>query len=201
MRPRRAVSALALVLLVACQGQRSDEPPIVPLRNMHEQPRYDPQERSDYFEDERTMRPPVAGTFAREMVVDPELASGLATGGGYLPTIPDAIVREASSMEALLTRGRERYGIYCTPCHGGLGDGQGLVPRVSQAAAFQPPTFHDDRIRSMPDGQLYATITNGVRVMPPYAAQTTVFDRWSIVAYVRALQMAQLDVPTEEAPR
>jgi mono/diheme cytochrome c family protein len=186
---------LVALAIAGCQGQTSPEAPIVPIRNMHEMPRYDAQERSHFFDDQRTMRPQVPGTVAREMVVDPTISSGLGDDGQYLATIPESVVTEAGGMESLLARGEDRYGIYCVPCHGGLGDGNGLVPEVSGAAAIRPPTFHDDRMRQMPDGQLYATIANGIRNMPAYAAQIPVADRWAIVGYVRALQ---LTAPNEQ---
>ena len=90
----------------------------------------------------------------------------------------------------MLNRGQDRYNIYCRPCHDGTGSGKGTV---IERANFQPapPTFHQDRIRQMPDGQLFATITHGARVMPPYAARIPVVDRWAIVSYVRALQLSQ----------
>jgi mono/diheme cytochrome c family protein len=103
------------------------------------------------------------------------------------------VVQGAGGMAQLLSRGQERFGIYCVPCHGGLGDGQGMVPRVSNVALIRPPTFHDDRLRHAPDGQIYATIRNGVRNMPSYRANIPVRDRWAIVAYVRALQVSQQD--------
>lgn len=190
-----ALTALSSQLL-GCQGQTSQEPQIVPIRNMHEVPRYDSQSRSTYFDDERTMRPPVPNTIAREMVVDSSVATGLDDGGQYLVAIPDSVVAEAGGMEALLDRGEGRFGIYCVPCHGGLGDGEGLVPQVSGVAAIKPPTFHDDRIRHMPDGQLFATISNGIRNMPAYAGQIPVADRWAIVSYVRALQLAGMNERT-----
>lgn len=195
LRLASTLLALAGAILAGCQGQTSPEPPIVPIRSMHEQPRYDPQERSHYFADGRTMRPPVPNTVAREMIVEPSIAEGLSDDGRYVQSIPDAVIVQSGGMEALLERGRGRYDIYCVPCHGGLGDGQGMVPRVSGVAAITPPTFHDDRIRHMPDGQMFATISNGVRNMPAYAAQVPVMDRWAIIAYVRALQLAQLDQP------
>jgi mono/diheme cytochrome c family protein len=94
----------------------------------------------------------------------------------------------------MVTRGRARFGIYCTPCHDGTGAGNGLVKKraiASGATAFVPQTFHQDRLRHMPDGQLFATISNGKNNMPPYAMQIPVNDRWAIVSYVRALQVAQ----------
>lgn len=188
-KPFTAAAALAALAIAGCQGQTSPEPQIVPIRNMHEVPRYDPQERSHFFDDHRTMRPQVPGTIAREMVADPTVSTGLGADGQYVATIPEEVVAQAGGMDALLERGEGRYAIYCVPCHGGLGDGDGMVPRVSGVAAIRPPTFHDDRIRQMPDGQLFATISNGIRNMPAYGPQVPVADRWAIVGYVRALQL------------
>jgi hypothetical protein len=199
--------ALCALALAACQGQTSTSPPIVPIRNMHEQPRFDPQAESDYFDDGRTMRPPVSvregdleipATVAREMEVDLPIDTGIADDGSYLMTIPEPVIVRAGGLEPLIERGQERYGIYCVPCHGGLGDGEGLVPIVSGEANIRPPTFHDDRIRHMPDGQMYATIRNGVRNMPSYRGQVPVQDRWAIVSYVRALQLTQGDGRTAQ---
>jgi cytochrome c5 len=90
----------------------------------------------------------------------------------------------------MIERGLERYDIYCRPCHDGTGAGQGAVITRS---GWQPPppSFHQDRVRQMPDGQLFATITHGVRTMPSYGAYIPVNDRWAIVSYVRALQLSQ----------
>jgi len=190
----RLRSAALLALLAAgCQGQTSTEPPIVPVRNMHEQPRYDAQSRSIYFTDHRTMRPQVDHTIAREASPDLGVETGVDEGFSYVPTIPSSVVEDFGGMDALLERGEERYGIYCVPCHGGLGDGGGMVPEVSGVATIRPPSFHDDRIRHMPDGQLYATIRNGIRNMPAYGHSIPVEDRWAIVGYVRALQLSQMD--------
>ncbi|MBX3248795.1 MAG: cytochrome c [Myxococcales bacterium] len=188
------LTALAAPAL-GCRGQVSEEPPIVPIRNMYDQPRYDPQERSEFFEDGRTMRPLVEGAVAREMEVDPTLSSGRTEdGSAWLLEIPGPVIERKGGMEALLARGHERHDIFCAPCHGLAGDGQGLVStRVQQLgfSALAAPTLHDDRIRHMPDGQLYATITNGIRNMPAYAHSIPQDDRWAIVAYVRALQISQ----------
>ncbi len=189
-------SAVLAVAMGGCQGQTSAEPPIVPIRNMHEQPRYDPQERSHFFADGRTMRPEVPHTLPVEAVTEEPLATGLDADGNYLVTIPEPVVDDAGDMDALVQRGQDRYAIYCVPCHGGLGDGQGMVGQVSRVAAIQPPSFHQDRIRHMADGQLFATITNGIRNMPAYGPQVAVRDRWAIVSYVRALQLAQADQRT-----
>jgi mono/diheme cytochrome c family protein len=184
-------AALLLAPLVGCRGQTSAEPPIVPLRNMFDQDRYDPQSESKFFADKRTMRMPVADTVPRERELDPEVGQGrLADDSGYALEVPASVTERMGGASALLDRGEERYGIYCSPCHDGTGGGQGLVvTRANWQPA--PPTFHQDRIRHMPDGQLFATITHGVRLMPSYGARIPVDDRWAIVSYVRALQLSQ----------
>jgi mono/diheme cytochrome c family protein len=192
----RQLSAVGLLLvLTSCRGATSKETPIFGIRNMFDQPRYEIQEESPFFADHRTMRPLVEGVISREQEIEPTIAQGrLEDQSGYVLTIPTEVVTRLGGPEAMLARGRARYGIYCTPCHDGTGGGNGLVKKraiSSGATAFVPPTFHQDRIRHMPDGQLFATISNGKNNMPPYAMQIPVNDRWAIVSYVRALQVAQ----------
>lgn len=192
---------LALVpfamLLVSCRGATSKESPIVGIRNMYDQPKYDIQEESSFFADHRAMRPLVDGVISTEEEIDPRIGQGrLEDQSGYVLTIPTEVINDprVGGMENLVARGRARYGIYCVPCHDGTGSGNGLAKKravASGATAFAPPTFHQDRLRHMPDGQLFATITNGKNNMPPYAMQVPVLDRWAIVSYVRALQIAQ----------
>jgi mono/diheme cytochrome c family protein len=187
-----------VVASAGCRGQTSSSPPILPLRNMFDQDRYDPQaeiktadDGSKLFADGRTMRMPVAHTVPRERIVDPEVGQGrLADDSGYVLQVPAQVIEQAGGMEKLVTRGHQRYDIYCTPCHDGTGHGKGMV---IERGKFNPapPTFHQQRIQQMPDGQLYATISNGVRMMPAYAPQIPVQDRWAIVSYVRALQLSQ----------
>jgi len=185
------VIASASSTIAGCRGQTSAEPPIHPLRNMFDQDRYDPQAASAFFADGRTMRAPVANTVPRERVVDPEVGQGrLADDSGYTLQIPTSVVEQAGGMEKLVTRGHERYDVYCTPCHDGTGAGKGMVIERGQFNPA-PPTFHQSRLQQMPDGQLFATISNGVRMMPAYAPQIPVQDRWAIVSYVRALQLSQ----------
>ncbi len=176
-----------------CRGQRSEDSPIVIIRNMFHQPRYNPQSSSDYFEDGRTMRTPVEGTVARDRFEEnEEISTGrLNDESGYVLTVPEETVRRAGGMDALLVRGQERFGIYCTPCHDKTGAGNGTVV---QRGYQKPPTLHDPRIRTMPDGQVYATIKNGVRNMPAYGSQIPSADRWAIVSYVRALELSQLSM-------
>jgi cytochrome c5 len=163
----------------------------VPIRNMHDQQRYDVQSESDFFADGRTMRMPIDGTVPRERELDPELGQGrLPDDSGYVPEIPQAAIDGAGGMDALVSRGQDRYNVYCRPCHDGTGAGQGTVITKAQWQPA-PPTFHQPRLRQIPDGQLYATITNGIRLMPSYGARIPVQDRWAIVSYVRALQLSQ----------
>lgn len=187
--------SVALGALAACRGTTSKDQPITGIRNMYDQPRYDVQEESEFFPDHRTMRPLVEGVVANDQEVSPEIANGrFEDETGYVLTIPPAVVTRNGGMQAMVERGKARYGIYCTPCHDNTGSGEGLVKRravASGAAAFVPPTFHQDRLRHAPDGQIFATISNGKSNMPPYAMQIKVDDRWAIVAYVRALQIAQ----------
>jgi mono/diheme cytochrome c family protein len=184
--------AIAALTATACRGEVSQEPPVAILRNMYFQPRFSPQASNRFFEDQRNMRQPVAGTVAREFEINPTLGEGrTADGNGFVDSIPGAVIARVGDMEKLTLRGQGRYGIYCTPCHDGLGGGKGLVVRRAQNQAFQPPSFHDDRLRKMTDGQLFQTITYGANNMPPYGPQLPVDDRWAIVAYVRALQLSQ----------
>jgi mono/diheme cytochrome c family protein len=164
---------------------------------MYNQPRYDVQEKSNFFADGRTMRPEVPGTMSVEQEVDPEIATGRSLDGqSWIARVPQTVIDRNGGNEAFVTRGQNRYGIYCTPCHSLAGDGMGMVARRAEelgAAALKPPTFHSNRLRHIPDGQLFSTITNGVRNMPAYRHNIPVDDRWAIVLYVRALQLTNVD--------
>lgn len=193
--PGFVIGALALSLVAGCRGQTTEDPPIVPLRNMYDQQRFDPQAQTMAFPDGRTMRPPVPHTVPREAIVSNQIGEGLqANGSDYVMTIPRPALQKLGGMEAAVERGQERYNIYCTPCHDATGSGKGLV---IERGMLPPPSFHTDRIRHMPDGQLFATISNGIRNMPAYGPQIQVYDRWAIVAYVRALQLSQAEAGTE----
>jgi mono/diheme cytochrome c family protein len=193
-----ATGALLIAFVAGCRGETSKNPPIVVIRNMYQQPRYNMQGESEFFADHRTMRPPVAGAVSREREVDPEIATGrVADDSAYVLTIPRRTVNELGGMTSLLARGQDRYRIYCTPCHDATGSGNGEVAAhavATGAAAMKPPTYHQDRLRHAPDGQIFATISNGVRNMPAYDYQIPLNDRWAIVGYVRALQVSQASV-------
>lgn len=180
-----AAVLLASMMLVSCRGQISDKPPVHPQQNMYFQERFEAQEENPFFEDGRAMRAPVEGTVARgQLREDREFYEGVDEEGDFIDHIPVELTEE------LLFRGKERYDIYCAVCHGGAGDGQGII--MTGGYGYVPaPDFHMDRIRELPDGEIYSAIYNGVRTMPNYATQIKAEDRWAIVAYVRALQQSQ----------
>ena len=178
--------------LTSCRGETSRETPIAPIRNMYGQPRYNMQGESAFFDDHRNMRSPVEGTVARETEIGERIARGrMEDGSGYVLTIPTEIIERAGGMDALVHRGQDRFGIYCTPCHDKTGSGDGMAVKRGM---LKPPSFHLDRIRHLPDGQIFATISNGVRNMPAYAPQIPIADRWAIVSYVRALELSQAQI-------
>lgn len=181
--------------MLGCRGDVSDKPPLTWIRNMVQQPRYDPQERNLHFEDTRADRLPVPGTVVRGVLAtDPVFFQGKNPDGTWVASL--TLARD----KALLERGQDRYNIYCAPCHDRTGSGKGLIVTNYQGFA-PPPSFHEERIRLMPDGQVFDTITNGVRTMPSYRHQIAERDRWAIVAYLHALQRSQQttlqDVPTQ----
>jgi mono/diheme cytochrome c family protein len=190
------------VLATGCVGAESSEPPIVGIRNMYNQPRYDTQERQPFFADQRSMRPQVDGTVSREMAKGFDVATGRsAQSNKWIEKVPPGVIASLGGREAIMARGKDRYEIYCSVCHSISGDGKGMVSRRAAAlgaSGLIAPSFHDDRLRHIPDGQLYATITNGVRNMPAYAHNLPVDDRWAIVQYVRALQLSQAPAAAPE---
>ena len=175
------IVALVSVLFVA--GCRQD---------MHDTPRYEAFEASATFADNRASRTPPAGTVARGWLRDDEALYTGKINGEFVDQFPFAIGR------AELERGQQRFNIYCTPCHGRLGDGQGMVV---QRGLRQAASYHQDRLRQEKVGYFYDVITNGFGAMQSYAEQVPVRDRWLIVAYVRALQLSQHasveDVPAD----
>nr|WP_284452420.1 cytochrome c [Mesorhizobium sp. WSM4875] len=161
----RAAAALLIgmaPILAACKQQ------------MAEQPRYNPLDASNQFADGASARMPIAGTVER----NEELAAGPQT-------IPYPITL------ALLQHGRQRFEIFCAPCHGLAGDGRGVIARHGFPS---PPSYHQDALRQASDRHLYDVITNGYGVMYPYGSRVPPADRWAIVAYIRALQYSR-DVP------
>ncbi len=160
---------------------------------MHDQPRLKPLRRSDFFADGRASRPLVPGTVARgQLREDPYFYSGMVGKGQPGNTLPLPVT------EKLLQRGRQRFEVYCTPCHSRVGDGNGMIV---QRGYRHPPSFHTDELRSAPIGHFFDVITNGFGAMPDYAQQVAPEDRWAIAAYIRVLQFSQhaalADFPAE----
>jgi mono/diheme cytochrome c family protein len=150
---------------------------------MHDQAKYEPYEASDFYADGEASRKPVAGTVARGWLrEDPHLYRGVGADGGFATTLPMELSRD------LLERGRERYDIYCSPCHGRTGDGLGMIV---QRGFKQPTSFHEARLREMPYGYFFDVMTNGFGQMSSYATMVPVDDRWAIAAYLRVLQSSR----------
>lgn len=171
IRARRPYSIILAALVLA--GCRQD---------MHDQPRFKPLAKSDFYADLRSARPPVDGTVARgQLHEDSYLYTGKFGNnpGDYMPFPVTAEV---------LARGRERFNIYCSPCHSRLGDGNGMIVQRGFRA---PPSYHTERLRKAPLGYFFDVMTNGFGAMPEYATQVPPRDRWCIVAYIRALQLSE----------
>lgn len=175
---RRRALALSLLALAAV-GCRQD---------MHDQPKYTPYQPSEFFADQRSARPAIEGTIAQGQLFEDELLHTGRVGDQPATVFPFQVD------DAVMRRGRERFNIYCTPCHGLTGDGDGMVV---QRGYRRPPSFNVDRLRQAPPGHVYDVITNGFGAMPDYAAQVPVRDRWAIAAYIRALQLSQYAVAAE----
>ena len=157
---------------------------------MADQPRYEPLSRSTFFDDGRAARPLVEGTVARgQLRSDAPLYTGKEEGK-WVDTFPFPVTL------AVLSRGQQRFNIFCAPCHDRVGTGQGTIVRRGYRA---PSSFHIDRLRQAANGYIYDVITNGFGAMPDYAAQVQPGDRWAIVAYIRALQLSQ-NVPVNDVP-
>lgn len=180
----RAVAVVALAGALA--GCRQD---------MHDAPRYDPLERSDFFGDGRSERPLIANTVPRGFLREDELLYTGKVNGQLATEFPMPVTAD------LMLRGQERFNVFCTPCHGRTGIGDGMVVRRGYRA---PTSFHDPRLRQAPPGYIFDVITNGFGAMPDYAPQVPVTDRWAIAAYIKALQLSQNatvnDVPADRRP-
>jgi mono/diheme cytochrome c family protein len=192
MRKQISLFAIALIGLVGLASCRQD---------MHDQPKYEAYEGSDFFADSSANRVMVEGTIPRGFLNEDESVYGapaMKAGDSskaktYLASFPFAVSAQ------MLDRGQERFNIYCAPCHSRTGMGDGMVVRRGYR---KPPSFHQERLRTQPVGYFFDVITNGFGVMPSYADQIPVRDRWAIVAYIRALQLSQnanlADIPADK---
>ncbi len=182
-RRRGAGWLLAALCLALGSGCRKD---------MYDQPKYEPYEPSTFFGDGTSSRPTVPGTVARgELRADVAYYQGKTAEGKDVDVFPMAVDRD------LIELGRERYLIYCSPCHGRLGDGRGMVVRRGFSP---PPTFHTEYLKKIPVGHFYDVITHGYGAMYSYAARVPVRHRWAIAAYIRALQYSQDASPEDLSP-
>jgi mono/diheme cytochrome c family protein len=178
-RAGRLLGATALLVsLAACR------------QDMHDQPKYSAFKESRFFADGQSARPLVAGTVARGHLNDDALLYTGKENGEAARIFPFPVT------EQVMARGQERFDIYCAPCHGRTGQGDGMIVRRGYR---RPPPIAEDRLRDAPVGHFFDVITNGFGAMPDYAAQIKVADRWAIVAYVRALQLSAR-APLEDVP-
>jgi hypothetical protein len=174
---RILLSACAATLLFACGCQIRQD--------MADQPKYKPLEPTDFFVDGRSERPIIENTVAHGSIDDDALYISKDSNAFPLELTPE-----------LMQRGKERYGIFCTPCHGIQGDGNGMV---AMRGMKHPPTYHSERLRKVPNGYLFDVVTNGFGAMLSYSAQIPPRDRWAIIAYIRALQLSR-NAPVSELP-
>ena len=191
-RRQRVVGALALASLVAAsgcaRGCTSSRPPIHLNPSMDDQPKVRPQTASPFFYNGASMREPVPGTVpVGGLKEDAAFFTGKGADGQFVANIPVTVD------EAVLERGRERYEIYCQPCHDPRGDGRGIL---FQRGNVPTATFHQEKILNYTDGQIFDVITNGFGLMAGYRWPIPPADRWAIVAHVRALQRERLSSPT-----
>jgi mono/diheme cytochrome c family protein len=195
-----ALGLLPLAGVVWARSQDSSRPPIHVVNDMDSQPRYRAQAANTVFPDGRAMRSDALGTQAFGELPRPGTITTGKQGDAWTESFPVPVT------PAFLARGRERFAIYCTPCHGQSGYGDGLVAlraaELQEQNWVQPSSLHDPLVRARPVGQLFDTVVNGVRTMPAYGRQIPREDAWAVVAYVRALQRsqnaAQADVPPTE---
>lgn len=182
---RRLLALLAAVLaplgVQGCmRGCTSSSPPVLINTSMFNQPKYKAQAASEFFYDGKTMRPPVAGTVARgHLRENAALETGKDGDGKAVATSPVPVD------EALLARGAERFSIYCQPCHDERGEGKGIL---FQRAKVPTANLLEQRIRDLPDGEIFDTITNGKGLMSGYKYPIAPHDRWAIIAHVRDLE-------------
>jgi mono/diheme cytochrome c family protein len=175
-----AVLVAATVLTAACR------------QDMHDAPRYEPLERGAFFADGMASRPLVANTVSRgSLREDRHMYEGIVDGKPA-ETFPMPIT------DAVMRRGQDRFDVFCSPCHGKTGEGNGMVV---QRGFRKPPSYHEDRLRNAPVGYFFDVMTHGFGAMNDYSAQLPVADRWAVAAYVRALQLSQRasvdDVPAD----
>jgi hypothetical protein len=193
--------AAATFAIIGLPGHLSRRPPLEVFPDMDRQLKLRPEKPFDFLPNGLSSQLPPAGTVARSVAVetlsgpvyayqDDPLNTGSVTGTtNFIATSPLPI------NAVLLQRGREQFNIYCTPCHGGLGDGNGILKKIAAMPAVA--NLHDKRIVDMTDGEIFHTITHGKGLMGAYGPLMVVSDRWAVIAYLRALQLSQLGSTNE----
>lgn len=175
--------AVVLLLSSGCELRKA----------MYDQPKLRPLQASEFFEDGMASRKPVEGTVARGLLKDDTHLYDGMVNGELATTFPAPVTLE------VVQRGRQRYDIFCAPCHDRAGTGNGMIVK---RGFKQPPSFHEQRLRDSAPGYYYNVIKNGFGVMQGYGPQVPVEDRWAITAYVKALQLSQnavlADVPEDK---
>jgi len=189
-------ATIPLALIFRARTAYSDKPRIHFIQNMDNQPKFVSQEANALFLDGRAMRPRIEGTISQKgMTVDTHMYMGI-TGNAWVTTYPTTLTIDRTFIE----RGQERFNIYCSPCHGKGGFGDGIIHQRAQQLVetgvngttwVAPKNLHEDAIREQPLGQLFNTITNGIRTMASYGSQIPAVDRWAIISYIEALQISQ----------
>ena len=181
MTPR--VMSLLFVVLVAAACRQ----------DMHDQPKYRPLRGSEIFADKRSARPLVEGTVARGTLREDAVFFTGKTADGFVSELPVELTAQ------LIARGQSQFQVFCAPCHGRTGRGDGMIV---QRGFKKPSSYHVDRLRQMPIGYFYDVISIGFGAMSDYAAQVPPQDRWAIAAYIRTLQLSQhapvADVPEDK---
>jgi mono/diheme cytochrome c family protein len=194
-------SVVPFALAAKARYTKSDSPRIHIIQDMDSQPKYKAQRENSFFADNRAARPAIDGTVAVGDARDDDKFYKGKEGDAWTHTFPSQVVFN----EATMDRGRQRFGIYCTPCHGQIGLGDGMVAKradsLAQGTWIPPTNMTQDYLRQMSVGELFNSISNGVRNMPGYAPQIKTEDRWAIIMYVRALQRSRsgsvIDVPPD----
>ena len=183
----KRVSAFALLVFAAagCRGNTFSHAPFHLFGDMDWQPKYHAEGESTFFPDQRQMRPLVEGTIARGSLHDDDpFYTGMEPGTTtFVRRGPRPMTKE------LIARGQERFNIYCSPCHDRTGSGKGLV--VTRGGFYPPVDLSGERVRGLPDGEIFNAITKGVRNMPSYGYQVPPEDRWAIISWVRVLGRSQ----------
>lgn len=185
--------SLAVFAIAGKRGSMSRKPPIEVFPDMDRMPKIRPQTSSSFFDDGFASRMPVAGTIARNShFEDLPINTGRVTGATNF-----AEVNPMKIDDLVMARGKERFQIYCSPCHSPIGDGNGVTKKLGMAVVAN---LHDKRIVQMTDGEIFNVITFGRNNMGSYGDKLPPEDRWAVIAYVRALQLARLGTPDDLPP-